>query len=793
MKSSNATPLRFEIFVISLAAILLEVSYTRVFSFKLVYYFTYLIIGIALLGLGAGAVAAACLPWLRSARSRVTVGQCGIGAAIAVALSYLVVSLLQVNAGRLISAISGAWYDVIAFEGAKLGLLCFVLFLPFMLVGVAIAVILATRSDSINRLYFADLAGAALGCALVVPAMQILSPPGCVMLAGGMLALSAVRWNSVASIAIAAVLLGFASFPGVLPDPVADSTKTISPQNMEGQTVLFSQWSPVFRVDAVELQLPEGERLRLIHDGLWGSIIPKFDGNVEALTRYDSNIRALPFALLPENPDVTIIGSAGGNEIQASLYFGAERIRGIELNPVTISLLTDHFADYSGRVAEHPKVEIHNAEGRSFIARDPEAVDLIWFVAPDSYAAMNAATSGAFVLSESYLYTVEMIELALRHLTPDGIVCAQFGEVRFEVEANRTGRYLASAREAFRRLGIDDFARHVMVTTSKSYFTASTILLSVTPFDEADARALAEAVAKDPDGRVHYSLLERDPDFTEADIIDLPQEQLAEWFDQRPTLIHPITDDAPFFWHFVRFRDALAPSSGINPEKGFGEQLLVVLLLIATVFALIFLGIPFAARSQVWREIPNKPNAALYFAALGAGFMLLEVTLIQRLTLLLGYPTYSLTVTLFSLLVFTGLGSLACQRFDDVRRILPWMVGLLGALVAFYAFALAPLVDQLIGLPFAARILAAMILLTPLGLCLGVFMPLGLRTVAGWTEHSEEYIAWAWAVNGFFSVVSSVGSSILAMTFGFTFTILAAYALYIVGTAALLSARVESR
>src|SRR5213075_2597005 len=118
------------------------------------------------------------------------------------------------------------------------------------------------------------------------------------------------------------------------------------------------------------------------------------------------------------------------------------RITAVELNPVTVSLLTTHFADYTGHLGDDPRVTLVNAEGRSLLMGDRERYDLIWFVAPDSYAAMNAATSGAFVLSESYLYTREMIVEALRHLTDDGLVVAQFGEINYAEKPNRTVRYL---------------------------------------------------------------------------------------------------------------------------------------------------------------------------------------------------------------------------------------------------------------------------------------------------------------------------------------------------------------
>ena len=126
-----------------------------------------------------------------------------------------------------------------------------------------------------------------------------------------------------------------------------------------------------------------------------GFYAAKFDGDFTRLTEFETNERSYPFRLLAPNPNVAIIGSAGGYEILVSLYFGAAHVTGIELNPVTVDLLRHRFADYTGRIAYHPKVTLLNAEGRSFLESSPDLYDLVWFVAPDSYAAMNAATSAA--------------------------------------------------------------------------------------------------------------------------------------------------------------------------------------------------------------------------------------------------------------------------------------------------------------------------------------------------------------------------------------------------------------
>ena len=178
----------------------------------------------------------------------------------------------------------------------------------------------------------------------------------------------------------------------------------------------------------------------------------------------------------------------------------------------------------------------------------------------------------------------------------------------------------------------------------------------------------------------------------------------------------------------------------------------------------------------------------MLFRSLGLGFMLLEISMIQRLVRFLGYPTYSLTVTLASILLFTGLGALLSKRFADRPRRAVVTSGLaLLALGIAYLFALNPITDALLQTPFWFRVITTVLLLAPLGVCLGMFMPLGLGVVAGLGPHADEYVAWGWAVNGFFSVIGSVGTTILAMAYGFRTVQVVALCVYGVAVLAFLA------
>jgi hypothetical protein len=798
MHARSRTP---EAFLVSLGAILLEVSYTRVFSFKLVYYFTYLIIGIALLGLGAGGILLAIAPRLRrAAPERLIPIACAIAAA-SVLVGYLVIALVRLDAFDLVHAVLQRRLETVLAEGFDLFLLCTALFVPFLAAGIALATIFASQPEEIPRLYGADLIGAALGCAAAVPLVATITPPGAIALGGLCFAVAALPLaaaqlrGAIAPIAaVGAALAISAAFPQLLPDPVPDRVKSLGQGTSQ---VLFSRWSPVFRVDVATSLRPDAHFL--VHDGTIGSFLERWNpGEGDPAARYAGSDRALPFRVLPAGPRVAIIGSAGGSEVRASLALGASGVVAVELNPVTVSLHRKEFADFLGHLADDPRVDMINAEGRSFLRAGGAPFDLIWYVAPDSYASTNAATSGAFVLSESYLYTVEAILDSFARLSDDGIVAMQFGEAAYAQRPKRTVRYIATARVALLRLSVVAPERHILVATSPGFgpgAVATTVLVAKRPFDEPRATRFAEGVAAIDGGHLAHAWNAPPESSPVGQAVRLDREALGPWLAALPYEAGAVTDDSPFFWHFVRFRDVLRGRlSALHLEDGAGELLLLAFLGVATAFAAIFLLSPLLAIRSAWRTIPHKLDALVYFGALGIGFMLLEVSLIQRLTLFLGYPTYSLSVTLFAILVSSGAGSLLAQRWTRARNRALAGIGIaLVALVVFDIVFLTRLLGALVGLGLAWRVAIAIALVAPIGLCLGGLLPIGLQSMAALTPHRTEIVAWCWSVNGFFSVLSSVLATVLAMILGFDAVMALALAVYLVGFAALLRVPVPSR
>ncbi|MFL6204157.1 MAG: hypothetical protein ACJ739_02285 [Acidimicrobiales bacterium] len=757
-----------EIFAISLAGLLLEVAYTRVISFKLFYYYTYFVVGLALLGIGSGAVAFAVSKRLQRTSTDALLRNGLVGGSVLVGAGYLIAARIPVDTRAI-------WDYGTASSFANLAallLVCLTIYASFLVIGVLISAILGRAGGGIGRLYFADLAGAALACLLAVPLLNTVGSPSAVFLAGSLMAATgawvALRSRSKlvpAGVVLAALLFVPMLLPDQVPLPTVDGSKTQIADAEPGE------WNAVFRVDPAAI----GDRVLLFHDGLAGSAIYQWDGDVHSLSRFDDDIRSFPFSVKGSPDRVLLIGAAGGHEVLASLYYRAAHIDAVELNPVTHRFVEDEYADYSGRIAYRDDVDWLQGDGRSFLSRTDNQYDMIWYPAPDSYAASNASTAGAFVLSESYLYTVESINESFDHLHDDGLLVAQFGEWSFAEKPNRTSRYVSTAREALAGIGVDDPSTHVVVIVSPysgTLFHNTTILVKKEPFTDSELQGIAAQVANVPGASVEYQPGTPSEANPMAAIATLSDSELDTWYDDYEWDVRPVTDDGPFFWHFSRFSDVVRnigdPLDPRDVEDSIGERVLLLLLGLSLVLGVLFLLAPFLVVRKTWVALPAKGRSATYFAALGLGFMLFEISLIQRLTLFLGYPTYSLTVTLAALLVFTGVGAALSPRTTARPGwALPGLAVAIVLLTAFYLWGLPAVTDAFFDSSLPVRVAVTFLALAPLGLCLGTFMPFGLTKVASLTDHPSEYVAWGWAVNGFASVVGATLTTVIAMTFGF--------------------------
>lgn len=781
-------------FTVGLVGLVLEIAYTRVISYKFFYFYTYLVIGLALLGLGSAAVAVAFSKRLRAINSftlmRILLpiaGVIGLG-------SYAAVVRIPTDANMIWT---GSATDALI-QVALLIAVALSLTAVFFALGIVLSALIVVEAAEMRRLYFWDLVGAALACLIAIPLIGWFGPPALIVGSSVVLAVFGLvvglhqHHHRLRLSAVTGLVL-LCSLPIADLDIRIDATKTLQDPN----SVVAGDWGPVFRVDAVE----RDDNVVLMHDALWGSAIWRYDGTEATSARFFKDSRRLPMDALGRAPKrILIIGAAGGNEIQHALGYGVEQIDAVELNPVTVGLLNGKFKEFSGSIVDDPRVNYVRGDGRTFLARSKNLYDVIWFVAPDSYAANNAATSGAFVLSESYLYTEEMIKESLNHLTPEGMVVAQFGDFSFDTRPTRTARYLSTARSAMGGSEGDFANRTMLVIDQPEFFIAriSSIFLFKSPVQpDAGARVEASVTQNLPESKVIYIPGRTSAPSISTDIITGSDAEVRNLVDSYQFDISPVTDNKPFFWHFTPFPEVVKnfERNYEDSEIAIGERLIVALVVTAAVVALVLLGLPFVvARSKSGADAigPRRRIGLLvYFAALGFGFMLVEISMIQRFALLLGYPTLSLSVSLFTLLLSTALGArLSDYTFGRGGWRLASGAGVLTAIVGLYLLITDSVTETALAWSSTARILTAFALLFPVGLVLGAFLPAGIdaaRRISGARPGSDEgrLVAWCWAVNGFFSVMGSSVTTISSMTFGFDRTVVIGVVLYWIAIAVL--------
>ncbi|MFH0899289.1 MAG: hypothetical protein V2A73_01540, partial [Pseudomonadota bacterium] len=274
--------------------------------------------------------------------------------------------------------------------------------------------------------------------------------------------------------------------------------------------------------------------------------------------------------------------------------------------------------------------------------------------------------------------------------------------------------------------------------------------------------------------------------------------QLRQIYASEENNLTPTTDDRPFFnqhlrWSALRFEDLVSVFKKGREgrlaleDAPVAETALIVFVIQAALLGALMLVLPLRAiRKQPALRKARKGAFLVYFAALGIGFMLVELGLVQRLTVFIGPPTIAFATVVAVLLVGSGLGSRLSASLD-LRRALP--VGVGAALtLTIVSTLVAPLVTEAaLGAPLPARLALAIALVAPVGIALGTPFPLGLRLVE---SRAPGLIPWVWGVNGFASVVASAASLLLATLVGFSGVLLGgavAYAVALVTAVLLLN------
>jgi spermidine synthase len=769
------------IFVIALATIATQVLFSRIFSVTLLYHFAFASITFAMLGLTAGALRVYTKPDIFNA-------ECA-GEVLATHASRFAVSLIAALLLHVYMPGIAAEYFFQTLAGIiiiiSIVASLMLLLIAFIQSGICIALLLTRFPAFTNRLYAFDLCGAALGCIAVVAALMLLDPIGAFLLIA--VALSAVAWSFLPEVTNHSLRMRIKVATFVLTALCA--VQTIS--YLGGHPILrlmwakqelyvtspplFERWNTYSRVAVTNYDddkafgwgFAQDHKVTALQkkitiDSNAATILTAFDGDLKKIAYLKDDIINLGYRIRPVQ-QVAVIGVGGGRDILSALEFGATHIQGIELNPAIFEVLTSKFAEFTGHLDKQPGISFANAEARSYLDSHQDRYDLIQISLIDTWATTAA---GGLTLSENKLYTTDAWSDFLDRLNDNGmLVVSRWYDP--SIHPGEFYRMVAIASAVLKtRDPTADPRQHILVASVNKLVT---VVVSKSPLSNADV-ARFEAACHTL-GFIPLLTPSLAADGTVARIASGNADKV--FFDSLPIDVSPSTDDKPFFFNMIRLGDFFRgniSSIALNHKNYnyFNNMALVTLLSLAIFVSIAIFVLIIPPMVGIYRRyhirLADAAPYMLYFAGIGLGFMLIEVSQMQRLMIFLGHPVYGLSVVLFTLLLASGIGSY--MQHGNAGPI--WRNPALLCAILVATGLLTPLIAQhLKYYATGVRIIASALLMAPMGFFMGMMFPLGVVLTRA---RYAELLPWYWGINGAASVFASVFAVVLSLQFGISFT-----------------------
>ncbi len=772
---------KISLFFLSAAALLFEIDLSRLFSVAQFYHFAFMVVSLALLGYGASGTALTLWRGLAEKSSGLTLAWLSLAGGLSILAAYLLTNYLPFD------SFSIAW------DGRQILILAahyLALTLPFFFNGLVVGLLLSAAPEAAGRTYAANLLGSAVGCLAALAFPGWLGGEGIVVLSSGLAFMAAALstaggyglWVRIARLAAIAGLVfvladvgmrlggqGGFSFLSLRLSPYKGLSYILQ---QPGTKIEAQHWNSYSRVDVVSgpgIHSFAGLSYRYLKPlpAQQGLLVDGDD--LRPLLGAGSNLdfsaylpSAIAFQLRP-GARALVLGAGGGQEALAALAQGAERVDAVEANPL-ITAAAPAYAD--GRIRSIVEDE------RSYLRRGSEQYGVIILALNTTFHPIR---SGAYSLAEDYRYTVEAFTDALLRLEPGGFFVVNRW---LQDPPSEDLRAFALAVSALDGLGLDPAPRIVAL---RGYNTA-TLLVGRQPFtnNELDgirrfaaerAFDLSYAPGLQEDESNIFNVLPEPSYFRDYQSL-LQAEPRQVFYDAYPFEVSPPTDDRPFFGHFFKWAQTGQVLAELGktwqPFGGAGYFVILALLALALLLAggLILLPVLLARfKSRVEPKGPHLPAAFwFYFAAIGGAYLLVEIPLIQKYILYHGPPAYAMTAVLFTVLLFSGIGSSTGKKVP-----LKISLSLLALLLLAYPALLPALFQRTLAWPFLARLLLAVALLAPAGFLMGIPFQSGIHLLEA--RGLSAYIPWTWAVNGFASVVSAVLAALLALSFGFSWVL----------------------
>jgi hypothetical protein len=774
------------LFLLSAATLTFEINLTRLFSVTQFYHFAFMIVSIALLGFGASGTILTVFPTLQKRQPMRLLGQLSFATGSSILIAFLLTNWLPFDSFSIAWDRKQVWILILHYV---------VLAAPFFFSGMALGFLLSAFPQSAGRTYAINLFGSATGCILALIVPSSLGGEGTVILSialasiASLISILRIRqiWQPLVLATLALFLFSLFDlglrFAGK--SSFAFLELRISPYKSlsyalqyPGSEVIHRQWNAFSRIDVVRSEgihtlpglsyrylqpLPSMDGLLIDGDDLSPIVRPATDS---AFVDYLPN--AMAFHLRPRS-SILILEPRGGLDVLTALARSAEQVTVIQINPVIVN---------AAPIYQAPRVQVYVESDRSYLRRAEWKYDVIVLSLASSF---HPVRSGAYTLAEDYRYTVESFQDALAHLSPDGLLIATRW---LQDPPSEDLRLFALAVTALERSNGDP---HTQLVAFRGFNTATVIVKNASfTTDELSSirtylaeRAFDLTYAPDvrPEETNQYNILPESK-YYQNYLSLLNSKPRQTFYENYEYDVRPPTDDHPFFGHY--FKWAQAPQiiaefgKAWQPFGGAGYFVIVALLLLAILLAIVLILLPVAIwkRSHRNADSPFPLHNLIYFGLLGFAFLFVEIPLLQRFILYLGHPAFAFTTVLFSLLFFSGLGSRFSHRFS-LRLSLPILVILILAM----PFLLPRFFSWTLGLPLTIRIALTALILSPIGLLMGIPFPVGIRlmkreqSMSLANEAQDGQVAWVWAVNGAASVVASILSALLALTFGFSWVL----------------------
>lgn len=764
------------------ANISLQITASRYFSVTQSHHLAFFVVSTAFLGFGVSG----CLLYFQTKPSQ-------LPSASALCLTSFLFSLMIIFCVPLLNSFPFEILELLWSKGKLINLLFInvILGLPFFFSGWTMASLTTIYAPFIRYLYAADLTGAALGAFL--PSLLFL-PHGDrssfliislgAITASLFLSLTLERKMLLPELAVLVLILIMVFRPPELFEFRLSPYKPLNQALMaSGAKNLLTRWNALARVDLVSSpSLKFAPGLSLIYQQALPQQLGLFvdGGQPSALTCWN-NLQdpdlaflnylpgSLPFFLLPK-PSVLIIEPRGGLEVLLSLYFGAQRIKIIENNPLILHILKKDGAEKIGHPFLYPGIEAVAAFPRSEIKRERNLYDLIVFSFPDVMAAMS---SGLAPLQEDHLRTKESLTWLFHRLSPGGILMANLSLLP---PARQELRFLATIIESLENVGLEPKKSLVVVLS----WGTLTFLAKNGPFSPEEINFILPwcqerlfHLAYFP-GRTLQLNLESEKKYGfPIEFIDhlLDPSKRKQLYEHYLFDIRPASDNRPFFQQTIKL--GRIKSTYLAFGKKWlplieGGGLYPILLFQAMIISFLFLFLPLLIFRGRLIRVNKKDFLDLpYFALIGAGFMTLEILFIQKGILFLGHPILAFSAGLFSILFSCGLGSIVSPKLREKKLFSRGRFLLVcGLLILFDFYFLTKFIDLFFSQPFFIRLVLFFIFILPTGFFLGFAFPAGISRLH---QKRSNLIPLAWSINAFSSVITSILAIILALWFGYSF------------------------